>query len=68
MNRSKRIYSSKTLSLRTAGIALFLGLTAVAPAAFSDEANLTRFGPETYEPVQGKPTTYSSAKSMAAML
>ena len=61
MNRSKRIYSSKTLSLRTAGIALFLGLTAVAPAAFSDEANLTRFGPETYEPVQGKPTTYSSA-------
>ena len=61
MNRSKKIYSSKTLSMRTAGIALFLGLTASAPAAFSDEANLTRFGPETYELVQGKPTTYSSA-------
>ena len=61
MNRSKKIYSSKTLSMRTAGIALFLGLTASASAAFSDEANLTRFGPETYELVQGKPTTYSSA-------
>ena len=39
----------------------FWVLQQVAPAAFSDEANLTRFGPETYEPVQGKPTTYSSA-------
>ncbi|MBT7452133.1 MAG: hypothetical protein HN793_14945 [Rhodospirillaceae bacterium] len=60
MNRSRRIYSRETVGLRTAGIALFLGLTAVAPAAISDKANLTRFGPETYELVQGKPTTYSS--------
>ena len=60
MNRSRRTYSRETVGLRTAGIALFLGLTAVAPAAISDKANLTRFGPETYELVQGKPTTYSS--------
>ena len=60
MNRSKSIYSSPALGLRAAGFALFLGLLAVAPAASSHEANLTRFGPETYELVQGKPTTYSA--------
>ena len=60
MNRSKSIYSSPALGLRAAGFALFLGLLAVAPAASSHEANLTRFGPETYELVQGKPTTYST--------
>ena len=46
--------------LRAAGSALFLGVLALAPAAWAHEANLTRFGPETYELVQGKPTTYSA--------
>ena len=60
MNRSKSLYSNPALGLRAAGFALFLGLLAVAPAASSHEANLTRFGPEIYELVQGKPTTYST--------
>ncbi len=59
-----RIKSSRTfpaLGLRTAGSALFVGLLALAPGASANEANLTRFGPEIYELVQGKPTTYSAA-------
>jgi hypothetical protein len=32
---------------------------ALAPGASANEANLTRFGSEIYERVQGKPTTYS---------
>ena len=58
-----RIKSSRTfpaLVLRTAGSALFLGFLALAPGASANEANLTRFGPEIYELVQGKPTTYSA--------
>ena len=51
MNRIKSIHTSPTL---------FLVLLALAPAALSSEANLTRFGPETYELVQGIPTTYSA--------
>ncbi len=51
MNRIKSIHTSPTL---------FLILLALAPAALSSEANLTRFGPETYELVQGIPTTYSA--------
>jgi len=51
MNRIKSIHTSP---------ALFLVLLALAPAALSSEANLTRFGPETYELVQGIPTTYSA--------
>jgi catechol 2,3-dioxygenase-like lactoylglutathione lyase family enzyme len=39
---------------------LFLGLLTFAPGASTSEANLTRFGPETYQLVQGKPTTYSA--------
>ena len=51
MNRIKSIHTSPTL---------LLVLLALAPAALSSEANLTRFGPETYELVQGIPTTYSA--------
>jgi len=40
---------------------LFLGILIVTPGAYSHEANLTRFGPETYELVQGKPTTYTAS-------
>ncbi len=60
MNRIKSIHTRPALGLRAAGSALFLGLLALAPAASANEANLTRFGPEIYELVQGKPTTYSA--------
>lgn len=60
MNRIKSIHTILSLGLRAAGSALFLGLLAFAPAASANEANLTRFGPEIYELVQGKPTTYSA--------
>jgi catechol 2,3-dioxygenase-like lactoylglutathione lyase family enzyme len=60
MNRIKSIHTSPGLALRAAGSALFLALLTLAPAALSSEANLTRFGPEIYELVQGKPTTYSA--------
>ena len=49
MNGTKRTHTSSAVGLRTAGIALFLGLLALAPAASANEANLTRFGPEIYE-------------------
>ncbi|MFT5483385.1 MAG: hypothetical protein ACI9GW_002042 [Halieaceae bacterium] len=61
MNRIKRIHTSPVLGLRAAGSALFLGLLALASTALASEANLTRFGPEIYELVQGKPTTYSAS-------
>jgi len=60
MNRIKSIRTSLASGLRATGLALFLGLLALAPAASANEANLTRFGPETYVLVQGKPTTYSA--------
>jgi catechol 2,3-dioxygenase-like lactoylglutathione lyase family enzyme len=60
MNKTKSIHARPALGLRAAGCALFLGLLALAPVASANEANLTRFGPETYELVQGKPTTYSA--------
>jgi catechol 2,3-dioxygenase-like lactoylglutathione lyase family enzyme len=60
MNRIKSIHTSPVLGLRAAGSALFLGLLTLAPGALASEANLTRFGPEIYEFVQGKPTTYSA--------
>ena len=60
MNRVKSIHTSLAVGLRAAGLALFLGLLALAPAASANEANLTRFGPEIYELEQGKPTTYSA--------
>jgi catechol 2,3-dioxygenase-like lactoylglutathione lyase family enzyme len=57
MNRIKSIHTSPALVLRAAGSALFLGLLALAPAASAYEANLTRFGPESYECEQGKPAS-----------
>jgi catechol 2,3-dioxygenase-like lactoylglutathione lyase family enzyme len=49
------------VGLRAAGSALLLvGLLALAPAASANEANLTRFGPETYEREKGKPTSDSA--------
>lgn len=46
------------------GLALVAGWCALAPAAWAaHEANLTRFGPEVYELVQGKPTTYKATFS-----
>ncbi|MDH3641324.1 MAG: hypothetical protein OES38_04470, partial [Gammaproteobacteria bacterium] len=60
MNRIKSIRTSPTLGLRAAGAALFLGLLALTAATSAHEANLTRFGPEIYQLVQGKPTTYSA--------
>ena len=56
MNGIKSIHTSPSLGLRAAGSALFLGLFAISPAVSASEANLTRFGPEIYELVQGKPT------------
>jgi catechol 2,3-dioxygenase-like lactoylglutathione lyase family enzyme len=60
MKTIKCIHANPALGFRAAGSALFLVLVALAPAASGHEANLTRFGPETYELVQGKPTTYSA--------
>ena len=60
MNRTKSIHTSPAMGLRAAIAALFLGLSALSHVASAYEANLTRFGPETYELVQGKPTTYSA--------
>ena len=42
------------------GMWLLLGQLTLMPAALAFEANLTRFGPEVYELVQGKPTTYAA--------
>lgn len=60
MNRFKLTHISPTLNTRLTTLALFLGLFVIAPTASAVEANLTRFGPHTYELVQGKPTTYSA--------
>ncbi|HAJ77384.1 MAG TPA: hypothetical protein DCM64_13155, partial [Gammaproteobacteria bacterium] len=60
MIRIKSIHTSPAPGLRAGGAMLFLGLLTFAPGASTSEANLTRFGPETYQLVQGKPTTYSA--------
>ena len=61
MNRIKSNHTSLAVGLRAAGSALLLiGFLALAPAASANEANLTRFGPETYEREQGKPTSDSA--------
>ncbi len=60
MTKIKSIHPSPTLGLRAAGAALFLGLLALATAAFANEANLTRFGPEVYERERGAPTSDSA--------
>ena len=60
MNRIKSIHTGPALGLRAVGSALLLSVLALAPAALASEANLTRFGPEIYQLVQGKPTTYSA--------
>ena len=60
MNKIKGTHTILGLALSAAGSALFLSLVAFAPGVSATEANLTRFGPATYELVQGKPTTYSA--------
>ena len=50
-------HTSPALGLRAAGSALFLGFLMLATAASANEANLTRFGPETYEREKGQPKT-----------
>jgi catechol 2,3-dioxygenase-like lactoylglutathione lyase family enzyme len=61
MNRIKNIHTSLAVGLRAAGSALLLvGFLALAPAASANEANLTRFGPKTFEREPGEPTNYSA--------
>jgi len=60
MNKIKGTHTILGLALSAAGSALFLSLVALAPGVAATEANLTRFGPATYELLQGKPTTYSA--------
>ena len=48
------------MGLSAAGFTLLLSLMALAAAASANEANLTRFGPETYALEQEIPTTYSA--------
>jgi catechol 2,3-dioxygenase-like lactoylglutathione lyase family enzyme len=57
MNRTKNSHPRLAAGLRAAGSALLLGFLALPPAASANEANLTRFGPETYEREKGKPIT-----------
>ncbi len=45
---------------RTLRWLLVVLVAAVAPVSWAVQANLTRFGPETYELVRGKPTTYTA--------
>jgi catechol 2,3-dioxygenase-like lactoylglutathione lyase family enzyme len=61
MNKNKNNHSSLALGGHKAtGATLLLGLLIFAPVASAFEANLTRFGPESYKLVQGQPTTYSA--------
>ncbi len=57
MSRIKSTLTRLAVGRRAAGSALLLGFLVLAPAASANEANLTRFGPETYERGQGKPTS-----------
>ena len=61
MNRVKCIHATSFLGLSAAGFTLLLSLMALAAAASANEANLTRFGPETYALEQEIPTNYSAA-------
>lgn len=56
MSVTKRRYPHTPLRLIVG-----LCLAAWASSTLASEANLTRFGPEVYELVQGKPTTYSAS-------
>jgi catechol 2,3-dioxygenase-like lactoylglutathione lyase family enzyme len=56
----KSIHTTLAAPLKVAGSALFLGFLTLAPTASAGEANLTRFGPETYEREKGKPTSDSA--------
>ena len=60
MDRIKRNHTRRAVGLRVAGLALLLSLLALAPAALANEANLTRFGPESYEREPGAPTNDSA--------
>lgn len=57
MNRFNRHLTHQVLGLRAAGLVLFLGPMAFAPAASAYEGNLTRFGPESYECEAGLPAS-----------
>lgn len=60
MNRIRSRDTISNLSLKAALATLIWGLLALSHFAAAHEANLTRFGPEVYKFVQGKPTTYSA--------
>jgi catechol 2,3-dioxygenase-like lactoylglutathione lyase family enzyme len=61
LSKNKRMHISPALKgSRAISAALILGFLTLAPVASAFEANLTRFGPESYKPVQGKPATYSA--------
>lgn len=59
--RNKTLHTSMLLKLFAIASAFLFGILTVIPGAYSHEANLTRFGPESYELIQGKPTTYSAS-------
>jgi catechol 2,3-dioxygenase-like lactoylglutathione lyase family enzyme len=60
MSRIRSLNAISNLSPRTALAIFILGFLAFSHSAAAHEANLTRFGPEVYKFVQGKPTTYSA--------
>jgi len=60
MIRNKNDQFDRASGLRAAQSALILGFLTLATAAYANEANLTRFGPETYERGKGQPTTKSA--------
>lgn len=60
MNKTKNIRTSLIGGFKVAGLALFLGSLALASGASANEAYLTRFGPETYEPGTSEPKSYSA--------
>ncbi len=60
MNRTKNSQHRLAVGLRAAGSALLLNFFVFVPAASAHEANLTRFGPETYQRGTGVPTRDSA--------
>ena len=61
MKRISRLSSRPCMFQNAAVSAVLLSMSLVTHIASAAEANLTRFGPESYELVQGKPTTFSAS-------
>ena len=61
MNRIKSFPFSAALISNAAAVVLLASLMALANIALANEANLTRFGPETYERGWGAPTDDSAS-------